>query len=624
MAADYLVCSVPQMTILATLLLSAGLAVQDPGPATQSPNDKPGQGDRPQQTRPMPIPREFLFQRDEDTEIVIDGSVQEWPVMPAFGLDDPRQLSGTALGAWRGPTDLAARVFMLWDEKYLYLAANVLDDWHVALRKGAPRLSEIPPADALTLTIDPLRDTHAIGTPIGRDDDCVIWLAEVEGQGKQIVLWGKHRSVARFAEDGQAVVRRDVENRQTYYEMRLAWSDILPAGMKPEVSQVFDMQIEIDDLDEPTDPMPQTRLGWNFGMGPAIDPDAFGSVKLSDGTPSLLLDVSFGQPKIDPPASPPEKPAFQREFWTALANDLASGVPVIHPDPDAPTDTDRQRALALLDAELAQFSRVDLQLMQHRLHRRMRREGIGHMLRGLPYFWATLTRRVAEELESSPPESGFRLVRLPMRGYVVRTPNMVFAIDAAGPSIDQLLGNRIEMLLLTRPIDVTRRHDQLVLRAVRSDAASRVFTHLPFHVPGATVEEMPLVRPGENRSVGALVVEVLDPPREDGKVSPALSYRLRFRDGSTMVIATPSFDEVWVTGDEPPDVLLLSAEHPRARAVAQRVSAGLVVWDDSLQCETARDIPRATLGYVNGLIEGCSPKRSVLLAPGDVIELPIR
>ena len=42
------------------------------------------------------------------SEIKIDGSLVDWPKLPAMQLNDRSQLSGTGHGAWRGLKDLSA------------------------------------------------------------------------------------------------------------------------------------------------------------------------------------------------------------------------------------------------------------------------------------------------------------------------------------------------------------------------------------------------------------------------------------------------------------------------------------------------------------------------------------
>ena len=90
----------------AALLLAAGAAgVPAQQPTTQEPTPRPPAQQEPLQ--PMLLPQAVVLPRGEQ-EVLVDGSLVDWPKLPAIRLDDRRQLSGTALGAWRGPRDCSA------------------------------------------------------------------------------------------------------------------------------------------------------------------------------------------------------------------------------------------------------------------------------------------------------------------------------------------------------------------------------------------------------------------------------------------------------------------------------------------------------------------------------------
>ncbi len=311
---------------------------------------------------PMPIPRTTVLSRGE-RKIVIDGSLQDWPSLPPLILDDVRQVSGTEFGAWRGRSDLAARAFLMWDADALYVALNVLDDWHVKLAKDSPRLSEIPPADDVVVTIDPGRDTRSLGNDLGRADDAEFWLAEVEGQGRLVVRWDRFRGTARYADGAEAVVHRDDDEHVTYYEARLPWAEILPHGTKPAAGLAFGLQLVVSDFDEPTDPLPQTRVGWTFGMGPRIDPGLFGSVMLVDASSEDLGGATVPLPEVPPAPKIAEPPVPGDDYWIGLFDRLRAHGPQIvdadTPDPRFAGGKERLQALSDVDRQCAEFPRVD-------------------------------------------------------------------------------------------------------------------------------------------------------------------------------------------------------------------------------------------------------------------------
>ena len=127
------------MRYLIALLCSVPLgwpALAVPLPA-QGPPPQPG--GQPEQRAPMLLPQVVVLPRG-DAKLSIDGTLTDWPGLPAVRLDDSRQLSGTGLKAWNGPRDTSAMVFFLWDEKALYFAAAVRDEWHRPLERSCPGL----------------------------------------------------------------------------------------------------------------------------------------------------------------------------------------------------------------------------------------------------------------------------------------------------------------------------------------------------------------------------------------------------------------------------------------------------------------------------------------------------
>jgi hypothetical protein len=177
----------------------------------------------------MLLPQAVVLPRGAH-EIAVDGSLIDWPELPAMRLDDRRQLSGTALDAWRGPNDASGVVFMLWDQEALYVACAVKDEWHRALDAETLLLTEIPAADSVVLTFDPERNTRALGNDPGRREDREFWLAD--SAGREVVLWDRMRGTARVLDGktARSVVLHGKEQGITSYEAKIPWTEILPLG----------------------------------------------------------------------------------------------------------------------------------------------------------------------------------------------------------------------------------------------------------------------------------------------------------------------------------------------------------------------------------------------------------
>lgn len=601
------------------LVLSAAVpAQQDEPPSESPPAPRP-----PQRVEPMPVPRSLVKRRKDP--IVVDGSLQDWPEAPPLLLDDPRQLSGTALGAWRGPDDLAARAFLLWDADALYVAAVVRDDWHRPLDEQTPRGPEIPAVDNVLLTIDPRRDTRGGGPDEGRREDRSFWLADVPKQDGQVLQWDRLGGTARFANGAQQAVVRDAKARLTTYEARIPWSEILPTGIDAKDGLVLDLQMVVSDYDEPTDLLPQTRVGWTFGTGDRIDPGLFGSVMLVDDLPEAGSPLPDFPPPPDSQGSVPPP-----SYWIGLWRRLQEQPPVPYTrDSTTPADAlgeARLKMLEELERHAAEFPRVDFLEYHERSDRRMRREVAGMVETGLPLLWEEALNDVRRRVVAPPPENTVRVFRLPAGGWLVRSAAANFGIDPAGYSLAPRLWGALDFVLLTSPLDVIRRSDQLLIRLA---AAKRQFlTHVPFHLPAVAAGTMPLVQIGQSYALEGLKVTVVG-KKIDDQVSPTVGYVVRWPNGFTLVEAGMSADvddfvQALGGSDVHPDVLVVSPLHPRGKFLVQRLSPRLTLLEDVLR---PADVPgpqgRVKLADALEFQQELRPYTSVLLAPGESFDVTV-
>ncbi len=570
---------------------------------------------------PMPIPVGMARALGE-RRIVIDGGLEDWPATSPVLLLDTRQLSGTAMQAYRGPSDLATQLFFAWDAEDLYVAAKVRDDWHRPLGARVQGVAEIPPADSILLTFDPKRDTRALGRDLGREDDREFWLAQVDGAGAgRVVLWDRFRGKARECEGGRLALVRDDKLGVTTYEARLPWAEILPPGSKSMANLPLDMQVVVNDLDEVTDIMPQTRIGWTFGTGPRIDPGVFGTL-------FLLPDAEEGEihlPPVPPRTRLADDPVPGPRYWVEFHDRLRETAPQIfhaeQGDPRAALSEPRRRVLTTLDEHLGGFPRVDFLEFQYRIHRRMRRETAGIVATGLPYFWDHAMADVRRRLDAPPPEHGFRLLRLPQSGWVVVSRQAVFAIDPAGHGLEQLLFEKLDFVLLTDPLDACKRNDQLLIRML---ATGRAFvTHIAFHLPALDTGKLNLAEPGREYPQKDLRIAVLGDRDDKGNVTTSIGYVVRWPDGTTLALAG-----LFARADQIPqdlrdvDALILSAEHITPPLAGQRVAAKLTILDDILQCaRRAGGEGRVDLEGAFELQGNLRPHDSVILAPGDALDI---
>lgn len=609
-------------SLLVAVALVAGAASAQPTRPDQPQGTSPAER-RP--TQPMPVPRTLVKHRGQRA-LHIDGDLQDWPQqVPVLMLSDPRQLSGTALGSWRGPRDLAAEAFMVWDAQDLFLAVVVSDEWHRALTKDSPRLMEIPPADSVRISFDPRRDTRSIGADAGREEDRDFWLADVEGQGRKVVLWDRLRGNAGYSRGAVAVVKHDRKKGLTTYEARIPWAEVLPDGLSPAPELVIDMQIVVNDLDAVTDPIPQTRIGWTFGTGARIDPGLFGSMM-------LVTKLERSVERLPEFPSPPEAegdPVPGPAYWVGLHKRLGASDPVVvtTADPLAELGEERAGLLSEVEGHAASFPRVDHIEYHHRSHRRMRREVAGMVETGLPFFWqyalANLGRRAASP--AAVPEEGFRIFRLPTGGWLIRSGPANFGIDPSGYNLEQHIFGALDFAVLTDPAELTKRSDQVLLRL--ASAKRSFYTHLAFHLPGVDASQMPLVTLGESYGTGGLRVRMLGlRDRDAGLVSATLGVLVEWPDGTVLVHSGRGLTADRLRKSLPEgrqvDLLIVSMKHPDALALSRAVGARLTLLDDVLQCSARAGADgRVPLEAALDFQAALQPSPSVILAPGEALPI---
>ena len=568
---------------------------------------------------PMPVPKALAIQRGS-TKVTVDASLQDWPQCPPLRLDDLRQLSGTAHGSWRGPEDSAARFYLMWDDEALWIAGEVRDDWHQALTKDRPKGLEVPPCDAVVLTIDPRRDTETLGADGGRTEDCEFWLGDSRVDDKErLVSLDRLRGLAGYVDGGRVVVRRDDEKDLTNYEARIPWSAILPPGADVQAGYCFDMQLVVCDYDEPTDALPQTRVGWSFGAGAEIEPGLMGSVLLAgSGVTTLQQEL---------PASPEGKPSSNADsaIWVEFLADLRRTNPSVFgvdsPDPRFVGGEIRHRLLHRLEDALAELPRTDHVRLAHRVSRRMRREAAGMSRHGLPFFWHHTAQDIARQAMDPPPDGySFRLFRLPQGGWMVRSKWGNFGVDPVGYDIENLLWGGMEFVLLTSPLDTTARNDELLVRMAKVDPQRPVYTHLFFHLPGVPADEFRVARPGDTYRVGGFEITPHVSADESGALLAVAGYSVRFPNGALLVFSGPALLEEELRKQEI-DLLVLDARHGRARVVGQRLDADFILLSGHLQAQgPVRWGPRVDLESAYELQTGLLPKQSAILAPGEWVD----
>jgi hypothetical protein len=384
--------------------------------------------------------------------------------------------------------------------------------------------------------------------------------------------------------------------------------------------------------------MPQSRVGWTFGVGPVIDPGIFGTVVLVE--------------KFDPHKPPPipkakllsgdpvPGPGYWVRFLQRLSKQPPASVDAATVDAATAGGMARFKLLQELEHQLLMFPRVDFLEFQQRVHRRMVRESAGIALTGVPFFWHQALKDMRDRIAPVPAAGNIRIFRLPQGGWFIRSPGANFAIDPAGYELAPFIGPGIDFVLLTRSRDQTKRNDRLLVELARRQKV--IFAHMLYHLPGVDSSKMSLAVPGnyyrfgdvplaakkdnkdnkQPKTVPVVTIHVIGRKTKEGLVSPSVGYEVKWYDGTRLLHAGISLEPSAVRSLRGPDVLLLSALHPMAAAIGKQVAAKLTILDEVLEVATARGPRgRVTLSEAIKLQQDLRPLRSTLLAPGESVDI---
>ena len=67
--------------------------------------------------------------------VVVDGKLNEWEGVPAITLNSNAYIV-IANRSWKGPADLSGKIYVMWDEEYLYVACEIEDDVVIQEKEG--------------------------------------------------------------------------------------------------------------------------------------------------------------------------------------------------------------------------------------------------------------------------------------------------------------------------------------------------------------------------------------------------------------------------------------------------------------------------------------------------------
>lgn len=204
-------------------------------------------------------------------DLKIDGDLSDWKKLDPVPLilADPADIN---IGGWQGFDDSSAVCYLMWNEKYLYLAAEVKDDKHSPAEAGAKQWH----GDSFQLGFDVLSD--ALQEPGYSDDDIEMGIAETTS-GPQTWIMQGGRSGKKGLIDPKFIplaVKRDDKRKITVYEVALPWTLFTP--LKPQSGGYIGFNIVLNENDGTKR---RGYIHWTPGIADAKAPWQFGRINFA-------------------------------------------------------------------------------------------------------------------------------------------------------------------------------------------------------------------------------------------------------------------------------------------------------------------------------------------------------
>ena len=158
---------------------------------------------------------------------------------------------------WKGPKDLSAKIYLMWDKDFLYMYAKITDSFPLANSKTNGDLWN---GDAIELTVP--RYQVGLGTGDGRSNKPLIW------------IWQK----SSVSKNGEIFVIRTVDPAGYILEAKVPWKEIGVISPKAGGSVAFD--IAVDDADQTWERKQQ--FIWSGDYLFYKDPDVWGVLQFED------------------------------------------------------------------------------------------------------------------------------------------------------------------------------------------------------------------------------------------------------------------------------------------------------------------------------------------------------
>ena len=208
------------------------------------------------ETLPWQAPKEkpTVTAMKAKTTVNMDGDFSPFANATPIVMDSDAFLQeGTG---WKGPNDLSAKIYLMWDEKFMYMYAKVIDKFPLV---NSQTKGDIWNGDAIEMVVPNYQ--IGFGTGDGMANKPSIW------------IWQKN-----INSSGQIMATKSFNPSGYVLEAKVPWSEI--ATVAPKTGDALAFDIAVDEADQTWER--KMQFVWSGDYMYYKDPDVWGILKFGE------------------------------------------------------------------------------------------------------------------------------------------------------------------------------------------------------------------------------------------------------------------------------------------------------------------------------------------------------
>jgi len=203
----------------------------------------------------LPAEKVVAVAKKRSGSIDIDGNFKPFSGAVPIIMDSAQFLKEGS--GWSGPKDLSAKIYLMWDDEFLYVYAKVTDSFPFANSKTN---GDVWNGDAIEIALPGYQ--IGLGTGDGRANKPIIW------------IWQKSRPSA----GGKIFAAKALDPTGYILEAKIPWKEI--GSVQPKSGGSIPFDIAVDDADQTWER--KLQFVWSGDYLFYKDPDVWGILKFED------------------------------------------------------------------------------------------------------------------------------------------------------------------------------------------------------------------------------------------------------------------------------------------------------------------------------------------------------